>query len=111
METSTPPPTTSTPSPAIGFEHFASMFNSFSEQLTLINDKMKKSNQKLTTPQSSLGADSDNDWIGIGSKTSSERSYQTTESSSSKLSSQSNRKRIPTEHRHFKYQLRRGIRV
>ena len=114
METSTPPPTTSTPSPAIGLENFSSMFNSFSEQFELINDEIKKSKQsssyqKLTTPQSSLGTDSDNDCIGIGSqsRTSSERSDQTTESSSSKLSSQSNRKKkIPTDHRHFKYQHR-----
>ena len=71
------------------------MFNNFSEQLTLINNEMKKSKQsssyqKLTTSQSSLDTDSDTDWIEIGSqsKTSSESSYQTTESSSSKLSSQ-----------------------
>jgi hypothetical protein len=111
MQTSTPPPTNSTPSPAIVLEQFASMFNSFSEQFALMNDEMKKSKQgssyqKLTTPQSSLGTDSDNDFIGIASqsRTSSEKSDQTTESSSSKLSSQSNRKKIPTDHRNFKYQ-------
>ena len=116
MQTTTPPPSTSTPSPAIGleqFQQFALMFNSFSDQFAQMNDEMKKSKQgssyqKLTTPQSSLGTDSDNDCIGIGSqsRTSSEKSDQTTESSSSKLSSQSKRKRmkIQTDHRHFKYQ-------
>ncbi len=104
MQTTTPPPSTSTPSPAIGleqFEQFASMFNSFSEQFALM-----KNSKQGSTPQST----SDNDWIGIGSqsRTSSEKSDQTTESSSSKLSSQSNRKKrkFPTDHRHFKYQPR-----
>jgi hypothetical protein len=74
------------------------------------NSKQGSSYQKLTTPQSSLGTDSDNDWIEIGSqsRTRSEKSDQTKESNSSKLSSQSNRKKmkIPTDHRHFKYQPR-----
>jgi hypothetical protein len=101
MQTSTPSPSTSTPSPPIGFEQFqqfALMFNSFSDQFAQMNDEMKKSKQgssyqKLTTPQSSLGTDSDNDCIGIGSqsRTTSEKSDQTTESSSSKLPSFSKR--------------------
>ena len=116
MQTSTPSPSTSTPSPPIGleqFQQFALMFNTFSDQFAQMNDEMKKSKQgssyqKLTTPQSSLGTDSDNDCIGIGSqsRTTSEKSDQTTESSSSKLPSFSKRKRmkIQTDHRHFKYE-------
>ena len=118
------------------FEQFASMFNNISEQFALMKNSLQGSTRQSTstTPQSTSDNDwigigsqsskqgstrqstsipqstSDNDWIGIGSqsRTSSEKSDQTTESSSSKLSSQSNRKKgkIPTDHRHFKYQPR-----
>ena len=103
MQTTTPPQSTSTPSPAIGleqFEQFASMFNSYSEQFVLMKNSKQGSTpqQSTSTPQST----SDNDWIGIGSqsRTSSEKSDQNT--------SQSNRKKrkLPTDHRHFKYRPR-----
>jgi hypothetical protein len=119
------------------FEQFASMFYNISEQFAVMKNSLQGSTRQSTstTPQSTSDNDwigigsqsskqgstrqststtpqstSDNDWIGIGSqsRTSSEKSDQTTESSSSKLSSQSNRKKrkIPTDHRHFKYQPR-----
>ena len=113
MQTTTPPQSTSTPSPSIGLEKFqqvASMFNSISEKFALMKNSIQGSTpQSTSTPESTSTpqSTSDNDWIGIGSqsKTSSEKSDQT-EKSDQSLSSQSKRKRIkiPTDHRHFKYQ-------